>query len=67
MEPFCLLKDGDKYSGEYVAIRSFTDREVISHGTDPIKVYNEAKNKGVKEPVIFYVPEEDVVQIYLCF
>jgi len=48
MEPICLLNDTEKYSGEYVAIRSFT----------------EARDLGVDEPVVFYVPEKDVIQIY---
>ena len=64
METHVLIRDGDKYGGQYVATSSFTDKEVISHGSDPIDVFNEAKEKGVKEPVVFYVPEKDIVQIY---
>lgn len=64
MEPICLLKDTERYSGKFVATRSFTDREVISHGGDPVKVFNEAKNLGIDEPVVFYVPEKGVIQIY---
>ncbi len=64
MEPICLLNDTEKYSGEYVAIRSFTDREVISHGGSPVKVLKEARERGVDEPVVFCVPEKDVIQIY---
>lgn len=66
MKPICLLNDTEKYSGEYVAIRSFTDREVICHGGNPIKVLKEARELGVDEPVVFYVPEKDVIQIYKC-
>ncbi|MEP9412641.1 MAG: hypothetical protein HRF42_14850 [Candidatus Brocadia sp.] len=64
MESISLLKDAEKYSGEYVATRSFTDREVIGHGGDPVKVFNEAKKLGIDEPVVFYVPEKGVIQIY---
>ena len=66
MEPCLLVKDSEKYGGQYVATRSFTDKEVISCGNDPVKVFEEAKRKGVEEPVVFYVPEKDVLQIYQC-
>ncbi|MBU2623723.1 MAG: hypothetical protein KKD92_15550 [Proteobacteria bacterium] len=59
-----LLKDGEKYGGQYVATRSFKDRKVVSYGREPSKVFNEAKEKGVKEPVVFYVPKKGMVQIY---
>jgi hypothetical protein len=59
-----LLSDGEKYGGQYVATRSFEDKKVISHGSEPSQVFNEARKKGVKEPVVFYVPEKDMVQIY---
>jgi len=59
-----LLKDGEKYNGQYVATKSFKDRKVVSHGSDPSKVFNEAREKGVKEPVVFYVPKKGMVQIY---
>ena len=66
MEPICLLNDSEKYSGKYVATRSFTDREVICHGGDPVKVLREARELGIDEPVVFYVPEKGVIQIYSC-
>ncbi|MBM4135624.1 MAG: succinyl-CoA synthetase subunit alpha [Nitrospira sp.] len=59
-----LIKDGDKYGGKYVATKSFKNKKVISFGTDPLKVFEEAKKKGAKDPVIFYVPEKDTVHIY---
>lgn len=59
-----LLKDGEKYGGQYVATKSFKDRKVVTHGSDPGKVFNEAKEKGVKAPVVFYVPKKGMVQIY---
>jgi hypothetical protein len=59
-----LVKDGDKYGGKYVATKSFKDKKVISFGKNPSKVFEKAKKKGVKDPVIFYVPEKDMVHIY---
>ncbi|MEW5767551.1 MAG: DUF5678 domain-containing protein [bacterium] len=59
-----LLKDGVKYGGQYVAIKSFKDRKVVSNGSSPGEAFNEAKKKGIKEPVVFYVPKKGMVQIY---
>ncbi len=59
-----LLKDSEKYGGKYVATKSFKDRKVVSYGSEPGKVFNEAKEKGVKEPVVFYVPKKGMVQIF---
>jgi len=59
-----LLKDGEKYGGQYVATKSFKDKKVVSHGSDPSKVFNDAKEKGIKAPVVFYVPKKGMVQIY---
>ena len=64
MKEIVLLKDSESYEGKYVAKMSFISENVISSGDDPVKVYEEAKNKGVAEPVIFYVPKRDVVHIY---
>lgn len=59
-----LLKDGEKYGGQYVATKSFKDRKVVTYGIDPSQVFNEAKDKGIKFPVVFYVPKKGMVQIY---
>jgi len=59
-----LVKNAEKYGGKYVATRSFKNKNVLSSGDDPTKVFNEAKSKGAKDPVIFYVPEKDMVHIY---
>ncbi len=66
MKASVLINDIEKYSGKYVATKSFLDKNVISSGKNPVKVYNAAKKKGINDPVIFYIPEKDVVQIYKC-
>lgn len=58
-----LIKE-KKYSGCYVAIEDFDKAVVISSGKDPQKVYEEAVKKGYFEPVIVFVPNKDIVQIY---
>ena len=59
-----LVLDADKYTGKYVATRSFKNKKVISFGTDPLRVYEKAKKLGVREPVILYIPKKDEVLIY---
>ena len=64
MEPMILVEDGEKYCGEYVVTSSFRGKKVITHGEDPVKVYNTAKIKGIKEPVLIYIPQKDMIHIY---
>jgi len=64
MQTNVLLKDGNKYGGKYVATRSFSNNEVLSSGSDPDKVFDTAKKKGARNPVIFFVPKKDMVHIY---
>ena len=59
-----LLKEGGKYDGHYVAIRSFGDGKVVAYGNDPSKVFNDAREKGIETPVVFYVPQKGITQIY---
>lgn len=59
-----LIKDGKKYGGKYVATRSFKDTRVICSGSNPKKVFDEAKKKGAKDPVILFVPKAGMVNIY---
>lgn len=58
-----LIKE-DKYEGKYVALVSFDDHRVIGVGAFPNEAYNNAKEKGFKDPVIVYVPHKDAVLIY---
>lgn len=64
MKSLVLIKDGEKYNGQYVATRSFACREVVSFGADVKTVKNEAKKKGFQDAVVFYVPDKDMVHIY---
>lgn len=59
-----LVKDGKRYGGKYVATRSFKDKNVISAGSDPVKVIQEAKDKGAKDPVLIYIPIKGMIHIY---
>jgi len=57
-------KDSKKYSGRYVATASFEDATVITSGKDPARVHATAKKRGAKDPVVFYIPQKDMVHIY---
>lgn len=59
-----LVKNSDKYQGKYVATRSFKDRKAVCSGRNPVKVLSCAKEKGIRDPVVFYVPKKNSVNIY---
>lgn len=59
-----MLNDGGKYGGKYVALRSFSEKDVISAGDNAAEVYEDATNQGVTDPVLFYVPEQGMIHIY---
>ena len=64
MAPQVLVKNSKKYSGMYVATRSFQDKTVVASGKDMVLVHKQAVKKGIKEPVVFYVPKKGTVHIY---
>ena len=56
--------DRKKFGGKYVATETFTSSKVLSSGKNPSKVYDEAIEKGIKEPVINFIHKEGVVCLY---
>lgn len=64
MKPIVLLKDGARYKGEYVALNNANERKVLCHGENIEEVMNKAIEKGVKEPVMVFVPKKNVTYIY---
>lgn len=59
-----VLAKGKKYSGKYVALRNFKNPKVVGYGETPEEARNKALSKGVRRPVIAFVPEKAMVQIY---
>lgn len=59
-----LIKDGKKYGGLFVAKKTFQDQEVISSGDNPVSVLEEAKKRGIEDPVVMFVPKEGMVNVY---
>ncbi|MFA4888407.1 MAG: DUF5678 domain-containing protein [Candidatus Omnitrophota bacterium] len=58
-----LIKD-NSYNGKYVALKDFNDSTVISDGATPQEAYEKAIQKGYSHPVLIFVPQKDMVQIY---
>ncbi|MBF0566065.1 MAG: hypothetical protein HQK89_12570 [Nitrospirae bacterium] len=63
MEPIVLINDGSKYAGKYVAIRGFGEKDVVASGNTPDDVYQITDKAGINNPIVFYVPEKDTIQI----
>ena len=57
-------KDGIKYSGQYVCFEKFDSKKVVAANKDPLLAIAEAKQKGYQNPVVFFVPPTDNIQIY---
>lgn len=62
-----VLITDEKYSGKYVIIKGLEDPSVISSGSDPKAVYDEAMHKGFREFLLLFVPEKELVYIYRAF
>ncbi len=59
-----VLVTEEGYEGKYVALRSFVDRTVVACGDNPENVMEQARKAGCGEPVIFYVPEHNIILVY---
>ncbi len=59
-----VLVADKKYEGKYVALESFISNKVVASGKDPEKVLNAATKSGAKEPVIVFVPKQNMAYIY---
>jgi len=58
------LVKSKKFNGKYVAIKDFDDNTIIGDGKSPAEAYTKAIRKGHKDPVVFFVPIKDMIQIY---
>ncbi len=59
-----VLITEEGYEGKCVALRSISDRTVVASGDDPETVMKEAHDRGAANPVIFFVPSQDITLIY---
>ncbi len=58
------VKDEEKYEGQYVAKEDYTTSDVVSFGENAAAVYKEATDKGMANPVIFYICKKGSTHIY---
>ncbi|PLX20371.1 hypothetical protein C0584_05965 [Candidatus Parcubacteria bacterium] len=66
-KPLVILKT-DRFDGEHVAMLSFRNSLVVAHGGNPEKVLKKAVKRGVKRPVIVYIPTpEEKLDIQIDF
>ena len=60
-----VLVKTDEYSGQYVALKGFNDYTVVGSGNDPATALKKANEQGIKNPVLVYIPKNDMAHIYL--
>jgi len=59
-----MSDDVKKYYENWIAISSSINREVVAFDKNFTKVDREAEKKGYKDPLIFYVLNPEVSEIY---
>lgn len=59
-----MIRVPKEYAGEYVARRSWNSRKIIAHSKDPFVAYNDARRLGVKEPVLMFIRDPNVVYLF---
>ncbi len=55
---------GQIYQGKYVAFDPEKGKEIIAFGEDVGEVVNIAREKGVVDPAVVFVPKDDVAYVY---
>jgi hypothetical protein len=63
MQPVTLVADG-LYENQYVALKSFQDNTVVASGLEPIDVLTLAKAKGFSDPVVMFIPKNNMTHVY---
>jgi len=61
-----VLVTNNQYNGKYIALKSANDDTIVGSGAKPESALRKAKENGFIHPFIMYVPDKDLVQIYLC-
>ena len=60
-----ILVMDKKYQGKYVAFNSLRrNRTIVATGKNAGRVVAAARRKGISEPVIVFVPYQDVAYLY---
>jgi Family of unknown function (DUF5678) len=61
-----LVNGAARYGGQYVTVKSFASKIVVTHGKNAKDVFARAKKRGIEEPVLIYVPEKKMARLYWC-
>ena len=61
---YTVIDNPCRYSGMFVATKSFEDNDIITSGENFTDVLQEAINFGFKNPVVFYVADKNEINIY---
>ena len=59
-----VLVNSDKYDGQYVAMIGAEDNTIVGSGNTPEEALNKAREKGIQNPFLLYIPDKDLVHIY---
>lgn len=53
-----------KYGGQYVTVKSYASKIVITRGKKPGDVFNRVKKKGIEDHVLLYIPKPGMFHLY---
>lgn len=53
-----------RYEGKYIATASFNEKTVVASGKNPIDVRKRAVRKGYSSPVVVYVPDKKMYNVF---
>jgi hypothetical protein len=58
------VKSPADYEGEYVGLKSFSSKTVVTHGKKLVAVFKQAQKMGVKNPVVYFVPRKNAINLF---
>lgn len=64
MSKTAAVKSPAAYEGEFVSLKSFSSKAVVSHGKTLAAVFKQAQKMGVKKPVVYFVPRKNSINLF---
>ena len=64
MENTIIKNYSSAYENNWVALDAFVNGNVVAYGKDLQVVHKKAIDKGVKNPIVFYLPHKDGISIF---
>jgi hypothetical protein len=59
-----LVNGSARYGGQFVTVKSFGSKTVVTHGKKAVDVMARAKKKGIEEPVLIFVPKKNTGYLF---